>query len=74
MPPVQGETLEICWMATHSSLSPVDNLRLTVFMHTELLKLANAAGFSGVYNATSKKYYWGVLLHICLLLSNTTTK
>jgi hypothetical protein len=42
-------------MATDSNTTVKDNIRLITMLHTEIIKLAKGAGYTGVFNPTSNK-------------------
>ncbi|XP_035710845.1 plipastatin synthase subunit B-like [Folsomia candida] len=46
------ETLEICWMATHTSLSAQENVKIITMLHTEIIKLARQK-YSGIFHSTA---------------------
>jgi len=47
-----GETLEICWMGTHFSLHPDENVKMVTLLHSEVIKLALSQGYSGIFHST----------------------
>lgn len=56
------ETLEICWMATHTSLSAQENVKIITMLHTEIIKLARQK-YSGIFHSTAN-----LLSRVCVYI------
>ncbi|KAJ8918616.1 hypothetical protein NQ315_013122, partial [Exocentrus adspersus] len=53
LPPGKGQVLHSFMMATHSSLSPKENVAVMQFMEDEVLNLATSRGFAGIFTTNT---------------------
>lgn len=53
MPTEKGKILHSFMMATHSSLTPKENVAVMQFMESEVLELAEKKGFAGIFTTNT---------------------